>query len=183
MLATTLGKQSLLTQKDLQNIIHYSPETGIFTWARPRKGIAVTDKVGTLKPSGYIVILVKAKLYRAHRLAWLYMTGNWPENEIDHINGDRSDNRFCNLREATKAQNNWNRKIRKDSKTGVKNVLHYPKWGLYYVKITANKVSHSFGPYKTLQEAEKVAHEKRIQIHGNFISYQTNPSTSNSQSE
>jgi hypothetical protein len=168
MFQKTYDKQAFLDQDLLKNFLHYDPETGIFSWNYARKGIKVSDSVGTTKPSGYIVVLLKRKMYRIHRLAWLYMTGKWPENEIDHINGDRSDNRFCNLREATKAQNNWNKKVRKDSTTGIKNVLHYPKYGTYYVKITANKVSHSFGPFKTINEAEIVAKQKRAEIHKDF---------------
>jgi len=174
MLNHTLKKQFLLTQEMLKNIIHYSPETGIFTWAKPRQGIKITDKVGTLKPNGYILILINSKLYRAHRLAWLYMTSNWPENDIDHINGKRDDNRFCNLREATKEQNNWNKKVRKDSTTGIKNVLYYPKYETYYVKITANKVSHTFGPFKTKDEAAKIAKQKRAEIHKEFNLFESN---------
>jgi hypothetical protein len=61
-------------------------------------------------------------LYREHRLAWLYMTGEWPTHEIDHINGDRVDNRFCNLREATASENRWNSRKRVNNTSGYKGV-------------------------------------------------------------
>ena len=171
-------KQQFLNQSSLKELVLYDPETGIFVWKKGRAGASAGKKIGCLKPSGYIVALVNGKLHRLHRLAWLYTTGEWPKHEIDHINGNRSDNRFCNLREATKAQNNWNKKVRKDSKVGVKNVIYYPKWGAYYVRITANKITQNFGPFKTKDEAEKVSLEKRKEIHGDFSSHHTNPSIS-----
>jgi hypothetical protein len=168
MLKNTYAKQSLLNQELLKELVNYDPNTGVFAWKKIRPGVSSSKKFGSLKPSGYIVVLINKKLYRLHRLAWLYMTGEWPENEIDHINGNKADNRFCNIRKATKAENNWNKKVRKDSTTGVKNVLYYPKYQSYYVRITANKIAHSFGPFKTKDQAALVAKEKRAEIHKNF---------------
>jgi len=168
MFQKTYAKQAFLNQELLKELVDYNPDTGVFAWKKIRRGVSCNKKVGTVKPNGYIVVLINRKLYRLHRLAWLYMTGKWPDNEIDHINGNRADNRFCNIRQATKAENNWNKKVRKDSTTGIKNVLYYPNYQTYYVKITANNVSHSFGPFKTKDEAASVAKEKRIEIHKNF---------------
>jgi hypothetical protein len=181
MFQKTYEKQLFLDQQTLKDLLIYDNETGVFTWKKARIGITVGKVAGTIKPTGYIVILINKRLYRAHRLAWLYMTGNWPKHEIDHINGNRMDNRFCNLREATKAENNWNRKIRSDSKTGFKNVLSYP-WGKFYVRIVANKKTYTFGPYSDKEQAVKIAEQKRKEIHGSFHNCHASPSISNSQS-
>lgn len=181
MFQKTYDKQAFLDQKTLKELLNYDQETGIFTWNKSRIGITTGKVAGTIKPTGYIVILVNRRLYRAHRLAWLYVTGEWPKYEIDHINGDRMNNRFSNLREATKAENNWNKKIRSDSKTGFKNVLSYP-WGAFYVRIVANKKTYTFGPYRTKEQAIRIAEEKRKEIHGAFHNCHASPSTSSSQS-
>jgi hypothetical protein len=101
----------ILTQDELKTQLHYNPETGIFTRKvvkSRRKGIL--GKTGYINKDGYLEISVNCIKYKAHRLAWLYVTGYFPANHLDHINGDRSDNRYENLREATWKQNNQNRR-------------------------------------------------------------------------
>ncbi len=83
-----------LTQERLKEVLSYNPETGIFT---RNPGIRGGEKVGT-NSHGYVSIMVDGYLYQAHRLAWLYMEGYMPEQEIDHISRKRDDNRWCNLR-------------------------------------------------------------------------------------
>lgn len=103
----------MLTQEYLKSIFSYDPETGIFI-----KNIYFDDKgrkrggkkQGSLCRNGYIVLMINYKRYLVHRLAWFYMTGEWPKNDIDHINGIKRDNRFVNLREATKSENGQNRR-------------------------------------------------------------------------
>lgn len=99
-----------LTVVQLKELLHYNPETGVFTWARSVGQRARIGRVaGSKVPSGYIKISVSKRVYSAHRLAWLYMTGSWPENEIDHVDNNPSNNAFSNLRAATKSQNAQNR--------------------------------------------------------------------------
>ena len=99
----------LLTHQDLIDLIDYSPSTGIFFWKKKRRGINTEKKLGTSNGFGYLRITVLGKSHYAHRLAWFYMTGIYPSLEIDHINGDRADNKFNNLRIVTRSQNAQNR--------------------------------------------------------------------------
>ena len=92
----------MLTQEALKQALTYNPTTGEFT----KNGYS---KCGTVSSKGYISIYVLGERHYAHRLAWLYMTGKWPTDEIDHKNRKRKDNRWVNLREVTRVQNNHNK--------------------------------------------------------------------------
>jgi hypothetical protein len=111
----------------LKEILEYQPETGLFFWKKGIQGIIKGSKAGHLSKDGYVDIRIKNRLYPAHRLAWLMMTGNWPDDFIDHINRIKSDNRFVNLREATKAENAQNTNIQSNNTSGYKGVVwHKP---------------------------------------------------------
>lgn len=123
---------AILTAQKLREVLNYDPETGIFTRkVRLAQRHQVGDRAdfevtgGNLK--GYRRVSLFSQRYLAHRLAWLYVYGKWPEQHIDHINGDRADNRIENLREADDQLNIENqRSARKDSSTGVLGVIPHP---------------------------------------------------------
>lgn len=99
----------MLTQERLQELLRYDTASGAFTWrVRTSNRVRVGGEAGCLNPKGYRGIKLDGRLYLAHRLAWLYVHGDWPIDQIDHRNGVRSDNRLANLREATSAQNKQN---------------------------------------------------------------------------
>lgn len=110
----------VLTQKYLKEVLSYSEETGVFTWAK-RKGHAMPgDVAGTNFGQGYIGVQIDGRRYQAHRLAWLYVFGAWPNNEIDHIDGVRNNNAIANLRDVTHRQNIQNkRKATSGSRSGL----------------------------------------------------------------
>jgi hypothetical protein len=115
----------MLTQERLKEILKYSPETGEFVYLAPRKGgsgIKSGDIAGDLCTYGYRRIGIDGKRYRACRLAWLYMTGEWPEKHIDHKNGIRSDDRWENLRPASVRENACNRTASQKNSIGIKGV-------------------------------------------------------------
>jgi citrate synthase len=90
-----------LTAEELRRVLHYDPDTGIFTWKVTLSNRnPAGKKAGCIDHYGYIMMSIHGKRYKAHRLAWLYMTGAWPTNQIDHKFNNRSDNRFSELREA-----------------------------------------------------------------------------------
>jgi hypothetical protein len=109
-----------LTAQRLRELLHYDPETGVFTW---KVANGTRAKVGAIAGSlskGYILVRVDALNRRAHRLAWFYVNGEWPTDEIDHINGDKSDNRICNLRCVSRSVNLQNqRQPRSDNARGL----------------------------------------------------------------
>ena len=101
----------MLTQSELQRIWHYCPDSGRFTrLVATTNRVKVGDIANCHNNNGYIRFKVSSKDYTAHRLAWLYMTGHFPNAQIDHINGVRDDNRYCNLRDATGSINQQNKR-------------------------------------------------------------------------
>ena len=113
----------MITQERLKELLHYCPETGVFTWldyiGRVNNQTKPGDTAGSLdKLSGYIRITVLGKAYRAHRLAFLYMTGSFPKDNTDHVNQVKHDNRWENIRDVTQAENTKNISMHKDNKSG-----------------------------------------------------------------
>jgi hypothetical protein len=114
-----------LTAERAREMLHYEPTTGVFTWRRSLRGggASVGKVAGTLRSDGYRQLQVDARVYAAHRVAWLYVHGTWPTATIDHINGDPADNRISNLRDVPNAINCQNiRAPRSHSKSQVMGV-------------------------------------------------------------
>lgn len=143
-----------LTQERLKQILHYDPQSGDWTRLVTRNNNAKMGVVaGSKKPTGYILIGVDGTIYRAHRLAWLYMTGRWPRNQIDHKDGNPSNNCWLNLREATNGQNKANSLKNSNNTSGLKGVSwnkFHKKW---YAYIGLNGRKESLGYYQTKEEA------------------------------
>lgn len=146
----------MLTQELLKQWLEYNPETGDFIWLkRPSFRAVIGEIAGRTDNLGYKSLGLLGRQYRQHRLAFLYMTGKWPEDQVDHINGIRSDNRWENLREATNQQNGWNKQYTKRSKTGVKGV--FPSGDKFQVQIRYKGKARYCGTYETLELAQEVA--------------------------
>lgn len=162
----------MITQQELKAWVHYDPATGQFTRVERRGRWAKGSAVGSMHPKGYVWVCRMENgrnvNYMAHRLAWLWMTGEWPTNEIDHINGVRSDNRWTNLRQATREQNNQNTGLRADNSSGFKGVTRpkgRTKWHAY---INENGRRKFLGSYPTAEEANQAAIAARQVAHGEF---------------
>lgn len=151
-----LGK---LDQQKIKEILNYDPDAGTFTWKkRPSTKINAGSIAGCKNPDGYIVIAIDKKQYQAANLAWLYMTGEWPFLQIDHINRVRDDNRFCNLREATLTEQQYNQGICSSNTSGHKWVRHDKQRNQWMVR---SKLFGYIGRYKTKEEAIKVAEKQK----------------------
>lgn len=123
----------MITQERLKELVLYDPESGSFTCLIRRGGTNKKGREIGSKDHGYIRITIDGKRYYAHRLAWLYITGEWPLIEIDHANCVRDDNRWCNLREANKTQNGGNVRKKSNNTSGIKGIY----WNKYREKWTA----------------------------------------------
>lgn len=162
-----MAYRNALTQQDLKSVLHYNEETGIFTWIKNRTGgVKAGDIAGTIM-SGYLTCFVYGVQYKLHRLAFLYVTGSFPEEYIDHINGDKTDNRWLNLRAATNSQNQHNRPWF-SSASGKKNITYVKNRNKYQVSLRINGKNKWIGYYSNIEEAEKAADEARQKYHGEF---------------
>ena len=154
-----------MTQERLKELLDYDPEAGIFTWKRPRRGIAANSMAGGLTPNGYIRIQIDRKDHLAHRLAWLYIHGVIPEADIDHINRRKDDNRIANLRAATRSENQQNHPKRSDNTSGFPGVSWYKKvnkWGAH-IKHSGRRIH--IGLYETLEEAAAARAAAKAKYH------------------
>lgn len=141
-----------MTKNELEKYLNYCKETGVFTWKTDRVSNKINGKVAGSDHKGYIRIILNNKKYMAHRLAWLYVYGEWP-NIIDHINGIKNDNRIENLRNVNKRENNSNTyKHRNGHLVGTFYAKHANRWR---ARITINSKIIYLGYYNTQQEAHK----------------------------
>jgi hypothetical protein len=174
----------LPSQTFLKECFYYDEETGNLTWLhRPRHHFK-TDKVynwwngrfegkviNNVCPSGYLDVVLYQKNYKAHRIIWKLVTGNDPIGEIDHINQNRSDNSWNNLRESDRCQNQQNKFTYKNNKTGVKGVRYDSKKDRYIAEIQAFNVTKYVGQFKTLEDAERHIAMYRDKFHEEFSNY------------
>ena len=156
---------SEINPTELHSLFDY--KDGALTWKQGRKKGRVA---GSLKPTGYTVIEINNKNIMAHRLVWMMYNGSF-EGFIDHIDGNRSNNRIENLRLATVLQNNWNRKTSKNNKTGVKGVHQLKANDKYQARICVGNKRLVLGTFDDLELAELVIQEARTIYHREFANH------------
>ena len=144
----------ILTQERLRSLLDYDPMSGDFRWRVNRTaGVKVGDLAGSQDNEGYRLLSVDGRLYKAHRVAWLYMTGIWPPHVIDHIDQNPSNNAFSNLRLASTAQNGMNRRMDKRNRTGVTGVTWCTSSQKWRADIGENGKLIRLGRFDTLLDA------------------------------
>lgn len=158
-----------LTAARLRELLHYDPETGLFTRRVKRRRWLAGEVVGTPQHDGYLEVMVANRRYKLHRLVWLYMTGGWPSGVVDHKNGDRQDNRFVNLRVVSVTVNNQNRRApNPGSASGLLGVSRSRRPGLWEARIQAEGKNYFLGNHETPEQAHAayMAAKKRLHAIG-----------------
>lgn len=163
---------SLPQLEDFRNTFDYNPETGELRW---KVKAATNTRIGSLvdcRSNGYILVRFRWRLYKAHRVIWLLHYGEWPVDQLDHINRVRHDNRIANLRLATNTQNNINKPKQANNTSGFKGVSWNKDCNKWQSHIRINKRSFYLGLFETKEEAS----EKYLSIakshHGEFVHQQ-----------
>jgi len=156
-----------LTQERLKEVLDYNSETGVFIWKIYSGRIKAGYVAGNINKRGYATIGIDGEIYRSHRLAWFYVYGKWPDDQIDHINGQRSDNRICNLRDVTNQVNAQNLKRATRVKTstdylGVYKTTNIKPWR---AQIDIDKKTRHIGYYKTPEEANEAYLKAKRMLH------------------
>lgn len=162
-----------LTQQSLKEVFYYCPCSGLFKWKRKRKGVRQGAVAGTIGKDGYRIIMFNGANYYAHRLAWFYVYGTWPENDLDHSDAVRSNECFFNFRPATRGQNMQNGTLRSNNTSGYKGVaFHYGtmKWRAY---IKRNGMQIALGLFFTKEDAALAYNKAAKELFGEFARVNT----------
>ena len=156
-----------LTAERLRELFAYDSSTGLFTRkVSTTNRVKVGDVAGSPNQKGYINIMVDGRLYPAHRLAWLYEHGIWPQGQIDHINGVKADNRIANLREATNGQNKQNmRSARADNGSGLLGVRWHDRDQRWHARIMLDGKAKHLGSFGSSEEAQAAYLAAKRELH------------------
>lgn len=162
--------RSKVTQEQLRELFTLDPDEGVFRYRVNRVRSKAGSVAGSIHHKGWRSIMINQRRYQEHHLVWLYVHGEWPVHEIDHVNGVRDDNRLSNLREADAFQQVMNCARPRTNTSGVKNV-HFDRLSCkfkVYVKCRGKRVF--VGSFPTLHEASEAATNARDRLHGEFAS-------------
>lgn len=155
-----------ITYTRLIQLFKYDAETGLFYWIeKPNRRISVGDVAGTIS-HGYVSVRIDGRRYPIHRLAWLYVTGEWPVSDIDHINGVRNDNRFVNLRVVTDSVNKQNKyRAQSNNEVGVLGVSMACGGKKYRARIKAGSKQKHLGVFDTAEDAAEAYLVAKRKLH------------------
>lgn len=155
-----------LTAERLRELLSYDPDSGLFRWRVTLCSSARAGKIASCKDRhGYVRIGIHGESYRAHRLAWLYVHGEWPEDQIDHINGVRDANWIANLREASHTENQQNHGLSRRNKSGHQGVVRHRQTGKWQAQIKAFGINRYLGLYETPEAASDAYQRAKAEMH------------------
>jgi hypothetical protein len=160
----------MISHERLKELLHYDPETGVFT-RKVKMGAEVSGTVlSSIDNYGYLQVRLDYRLYRAHRLAWIYVRGTWPKGRIDHENTNKTDNRFLNFRDSTAGQNGMNRSKNRNNTSGHKGVVRREtKSGDRFIaQIMVDRRNIYLGMFLTIDEAIAAYAQASVEYHGEF---------------
>jgi hypothetical protein len=160
-----------LTQQKLKEWLYYNAETGVFTRLKHKRKSLISKEAGFKDTCGYILIEFDNKRYLAHRLAWLYVYGYFPDNLIDHINSIKSDNRLVNLREASLNENQYNSKKPHNNKSGVKGVSYHKMAKKWRAECSLNGKRIRLGLFQDIEDAKNAVKMYREKEHGAYFNH------------
>jgi hypothetical protein len=174
-------KRTDLTPQELQRRLDYNPETGNFIWLPVKRENFTSDRIHKSWNSryagkragtpfqGYVMISINKRHFLAHRLAWFHFYGFWPQADIDHINGDRSDNRISNLRDVTRLENRRNSSMHGRNKSGTSGVDWFKPASLWRARIYDAGKEVNIGYFKSKEEAvaARLAAQPQYKYHEN----------------
>ena len=155
-----------LTQSELKSVMYYDQVGGVFYWRKPTSSkIKPWTKAGTPDANGYISIRLHKKFYKAHRLAWLYVHGEMPNGEIDHIDHEHANNTIENLRVVTRKQKAENTRVHKDNVSGFKGVTFDKRRHNWFARIMHDRVVHNLGAFDNPEKAAEAYKIAAKQLH------------------
>lgn len=159
-----------LTAERLREVLHYDPETGVFTWkVRTSNRVKVGDEVGFTLTHGYIGTMLDGRRYKLHRLAWLYVHGVWPDGDIDHKDGIKDNNRISNLRVVDMSMNQQNlkqaRKHNRSGLLGVTRMSSFQRRKTWVSRIKIDSKVHHLGYFTTPEEAHEAYLKAKRELH------------------
>lgn len=159
----------MITEGCLKSLLDYDPSTGVFVWlVSPTRCVKVGQIAGCADGEGYVKIRIKGRAYKASRLAFLFMLGRWPSDEVDHKNGITSDDSWGNLRETDRAGNSLNRSRQKKNKSGYKGVCFQRNTGRWQAQIKCKKKCYYIGAFETPEAAHAAYVSAATKLHGEF---------------
>ena len=159
----------MITQDQIKECLSYDPETGIFTWLKSTNNrVRIGQRAGFIRSDGYRRIMVNRKRYFAHRITFLFMTGSFPSDEIDHVNGRRDDNRWANLREANRYQNMRNSGKPVTNTSGFKGVVWNKGAKKWLAQIGHMNRKIHLGLFETAESAHKAYIAACVKLHGEY---------------
>ncbi|MGW1422698.1 HNH endonuclease [Bradyrhizobium manausense] len=159
------------TAELVRSLLDYDPLTGVFLWRISPSRNTPEGSIAGADSEGYRLIRIDGGRYKAHQLAWLYMTGEWPSRQVDHRDTDRSNNRWSNLRLATTSQNKANMGRRADNKSGFKGVRWYSPTKKWNAQIRCQGKNTNLGYFPTPEEAHAAYCRAAERLFGEFARF------------
>ena len=162
----TFKKPDISLEK-VKSLLDYDPCTGVFTWKVTKRRMVKGAVAGFMTSTGYKRICILGHELKAHRLAWFYVYGCWPDGELDHINRNRIDNKISNLRNASRSVNSHNRSC--INKTGHLGIFYNKSKTKYTAGIGYNNVFYRFGTFENIEDAIAAYKEAESKMYGSGI--------------